>query len=225
MENINAQEIINSLIKRWKIIVIITLVFTILAAILAFLILRPKYETEMKLFIGKESSSENSNYNNSEVVMYQNLMQTYSQLVTTDSVIEPSLKMANIPMADMEKVVKGISVVQSSTTQILDIKYESGNKATLVPVINAVTQSFIKQATKLIPGSNIQIVQNAQIPDGPSSPNKTLDIVIGFILGLIIGIIVALGMEYLDNTIKSKEELEKIMDTPVIGMIPYSDEL
>lgn len=225
MENINAQEIINSLIKRWKIIVIITLVFTILAAILAFLILRPKYETEMKLFIGKESNSENSNYNNSEVVMYQNLMQTYSQLVTTDSVIEPSLKAANVPMKDMDKVVKGISVVQSSTTQILDIKYESADKATLVPIINAVTQSFIKQATKLIPGSNIQIVQNAQIPDGPSSPNKTLDIVIGFVLGLIIGIIAALGMEYLDNTIKSKEELEKIMDTPVIGMIPYNDEL
>lgn len=225
MENIKAQEIINSLIKRWKIIIIISLVFTVLAAIFAFFILKPKYETEIKLFIGKESSSENSNYNNSEVIMYQNLMQTYSQLVTTDSVIEPALKVANVPMNEAGKVIGGISVVQSSTTQILDIKYQSEDKAKLIPIINAITESFIYKATKLIPGSNIQIIQNAQMPNEPVSPNKTLDIVIGFVLGLIVGIMVALGMEYLDNTIKSKEELEKIMDIPVIGMIPYNDGL
>ena len=52
------------------------------------------------------------------------------------------------------------------------------------------------------------------------SPNKKLNILIAFILGLMVGVGVVLLMEYLDNTFKSREELEKTLDLPIIGSIP-----
>ncbi|MFH5978263.1 capsular biosynthesis protein, partial [Clostridium perfringens] len=52
------------------------------------------------------------------------------------------------------------------------------------------------------------------------SPNKKLNILIAFVLGLMVGVGVVLILEYLDNTFKSREELEKTLDLPIIGAIP-----
>lgn len=53
-----------------------------------------------------------------------------------------------------------------------------------------------------------------------SSTNKKLTILIDFVLGFKVGVGVVLLFKYLDNTFKLREELEKILDLPIIGAIP-----
>ena len=54
-ENINIKEIFESLKKRYKLIIAITLGFTIISIILSFFVIKPKYEANTKLFIGKQA--------------------------------------------------------------------------------------------------------------------------------------------------------------------------
>ena len=55
------------------------------------------------------------------------------------------------------------------------------------------------------------------------APNKTMNIAIAFILGMMVGSGIVFLLEYLDNTYKNKEQLEKDLDIPVLGVIPMSD--
>jgi capsular exopolysaccharide synthesis family protein len=68
--------------------------------------------------------------------------------------------------------------------------------------------------------NNISIVDRAQVPGGPFKPNLTTNIQAGLMLGLILGILLALLVEYLDDTIKAPEDVERKLHVPLLGVIP-----
>ncbi len=66
----------------------------------------------------------------------------------------------------------------------------------------------------------VTIVERAEAPVSPFKPNKRANMMLGVVLGLLLGIVVAFFLEYMDDTIKTKEELERITDIPLFGVIP-----
>ncbi len=68
--------------------------------------------------------------------------------------------------------------------------------------------------------SNIRIVQQAEIPIAPVKPNKFLNLGLSLLLGLALGIGLAFFLEYLNNTINTAEDVERIIQLPSLGAIP-----
>ena len=219
---ISLQEIAYALKKRWKLIVLITIAATLVSAILSFFVIKPKYEATTKLFIGKQESQDNNAYNNNDVMMYQQLMKTYAQLVKTSDLVTKSVKSADLDynQKDIKGILNNLNATPSAETQILDLSYKGGNPKDVLKLTEAITNEFIAESKELIPNGNVQVIQKPQLPEHPVSPNKTLNILIAFILGLMVGVGVVLLLEYLDNTFKSREDLEKTLDLPIIGTIP-----
>ncbi|MDM0445787.1 Wzz/FepE/Etk N-terminal domain-containing protein [Clostridium perfringens] len=219
---ISLQEIAYALKKRWKLIVLITIAATLVSAILSFFVIKPKYEATTKLFIGKQESQDNNAYNNNDVMMYQQLMKTYAQLVKTSDLVTKAVKSADLDynQKDIKGILNNLNATPSADTQILDLSYKGGNPKDVLKLTEAITNEFIAESKELIPNGNVQVIQKPQLPEHPVSPNKTLNILIAFILGLMVGVGVVLLLEYLDNTFKSREDLEKTLDLPIIGTIP-----
>lgn len=217
-ENINIREIFLSLKERYKLILAITLSFTIISMLLSFFVIKPKYEANVKLFIGKQESKK-TDYDNNDVQMYQKLLTTYAEVLKTDDIIESSMKKIHMD-ENIKGVEKNLKVTPRADTQILEVSYTDTNKLEAANFLNSLTSNFMKESKKLIPNGNIQIIQKVKTPEKAVSPNKTLNILIAFILGLIVGVGVALLLEFLDNTFKSKDELEKALDLPVLATIP-----
>jgi succinoglycan biosynthesis transport protein ExoP len=68
--------------------------------------------------------------------------------------------------------------------------------------------------------SNIRVVDPALIPSGPSRPNKTRNIMLSVLVGLIGGIGLALLREYLDNTVKTPDDVETLARLPSLAVVP-----
>ncbi|WP_297633630.1 Wzz/FepE/Etk N-terminal domain-containing protein [uncultured Clostridium sp.] len=222
-ENINILDIAEIIKKRYKIIAITTVIGLIISLIISFFIITPKYETSVKLFIGKSETKINSGYDNNEVQMYQNLLSTYSDVITTNDLVQQALNQGGIDLTP-QKVLKNLQVTPKANTQIMEIDYRDTNPGRAVSVINNITNSFIQRSKILIPNSNVQILEKASYPQKAVSPNKTLYVLLGIILGILVGLAIIFVQEALDNTYRSKENLEKDLDIPVIGMIiDYSE--
>jgi capsular exopolysaccharide synthesis family protein len=68
--------------------------------------------------------------------------------------------------------------------------------------------------------SNIQIVDRAEVPKGPHQPDKRRTLYLAAVIGLFLGVGLAFFLEYLDNTIKSPDEVEDLIHLPSFGLVP-----
>lgn len=68
--------------------------------------------------------------------------------------------------------------------------------------------------------ANMRIVQSAEVPIAPVKPNKLLNIGLSILIGLSLGIGMAFFVEYLNNTINTAEDIERIVQLPALGAIP-----
>jgi polysaccharide biosynthesis transport protein len=68
--------------------------------------------------------------------------------------------------------------------------------------------------------SNIRVVDPAMIPAYPSRPAKTRNIALAFLVGLVGGIGLALLREYLDNTVKTPDDIETLARLPSLAVVP-----
>ena len=68
--------------------------------------------------------------------------------------------------------------------------------------------------------NNVSIVDRASIPGAPSSPRVKYNLIIGLLLGLIIGVLAALGLDYIDDSFKVPEDIERETGMSVIGVVP-----
>lgn len=68
--------------------------------------------------------------------------------------------------------------------------------------------------------TTVTVISEASIPRRPIRPNKRLNIAIGAVLGLMAFTLLAFVLEYLDNTIKTPEDVSSRLGMPVLGVIP-----
>src|SRR5580700_4294120 len=68
--------------------------------------------------------------------------------------------------------------------------------------------------------SNIRVVDPALVPTAPAGPQKTRNIVLSVLVGLVGGIGLALFREYLDNTVKSPDDIESLAGLPSLAVVP-----
>lgn len=219
-EFIRIEEIADILLKRWKMILSITLLTTLMVGIISIFVIAPKYESNTKVFVGKErTDSKDQNYNNSDIQMYQQLLKTYAEVIKTNALVEKAINASNLNTTS-EEILSDMTVTPTANTQILEIKYISKDRELSKAVLDAITGEFIKTSTELIPNGNVKVIEPAKLPDSPASPNNKMNIAIAFLVGLMISVGLSFLLEFIDNTFKNKEQVEQILGIPVIGAIP-----
>lgn len=83
----------------------------------------------------------------------------------------------------------------------------------------------VKESSMMSSGStsNIRIVEPASLPIFPIKPNKKKNLLLSIILGLFGGIGLAFFLEYLDQTVRTEEDVEQHLGLPVLSIIPEAD--
>lgn len=76
------------------------------------------------------------------------------------------------------------------------------------------------QLLQRVSAQQFKIVDRALVPEFPISPNKTRIITLGVILGIMLGSVVAFLLEYLDDSVKRVDDVEKRLGLSIVGSIP-----
>ncbi|MDP4091026.1 MAG: Wzz/FepE/Etk N-terminal domain-containing protein [Bacillota bacterium] len=213
------KEYVGILKKRFMLILIITLLCTFTSAVYSYVIAKPKYNADISVIIGKNETDKASVNNYNDLMMYQQLVKTYSAMTSSRKVIDDVIQKLNLTMSP-KALQSMISVAPQGDTQFLTITVKSYEPETAQKIANQVAQSLADQSKLVMNQDNVHILDQALLPEGPSSPRPMLNMAIAFFLGLMISMGVAFLIEYLDNTVKTEEEIEKLIGIPVIGLIP-----
>jgi capsular exopolysaccharide synthesis family protein len=91
------------------------------------------------------------------------------------------------------------------------------NKSLLNGLLQGAKENDVVLAGK---PNNISIVDYALTPDSPVGPNRTRTVIAAFFLSIGLGLGLALFLEYLDDTVHSTEEVERVLHLPALAVIP-----
>jgi len=102
------------------------------------------------------------------------------------------------------------------------LRTEVENMRTLLSTLVA-KQNEIQVSSQLggLRTSNIKIVDRALVPGGPFTPNVRRNLLAALLLGLLGGLGLIFLVEYLDNTVKGPEDVEKLVGLASLGIIPF----
>ena len=111
-----------------------------------------------------------------------------------------------------------VSVMSGKMIQYNILKREAeANKVLYDSLQTKLKEAQISSGLK---SSNIRIVDPAMVPSTPSRPAKTRNIALAFLIGLVGGIGLALLREYMDNTVKSPDDVETLIGLPSLAVVP-----
>jgi len=115
------------------------------------------------------------------------------------------------------------NVLSSNSNKILfnALKIEVDNMRALLTVL--VNKQNETQVTARISGqrtSSVRIVDKALVPQSPISPNVKKNLMMALLMGLFLGLSMAFAVEFLDTSIKSPEDVEKLAGLPSLGIVP-----
>ena len=227
----NISKVLDGIKDKWKNIVLIVLSFLLISSIYNIFFINKEYESNVKIFIGKQKFKNiTETYNNEEINLYQRLITTYSEVIKSKKLINESIKGSKMNYLqdkyeniNYDLLMENLTVNPIANTQIIEIKYKSLNPQQSYDLLYSITENLISYSKELYPNVNITILEQVHVNLKPLMNKKLTIIGLGLILGLIVGIGGIIGVMYLNNTYKNQKSLEEEIGLTVIGVIPKID--
>ena len=210
--------------KRAKVILAIIIIFVLVAASVTFFVLKPEYESNTTLMVGKPVHKVAVNPD--EQITYQEiqtnrlLVSTYGEIAKSRLVLDQVIKNLKLD-ATSSSLRNKINVSLVKNTEIIQISVTDQDPERAAIIANELAMAFSDQIAKIMNVENIKIIDKAIPSHYPVKPNRKLNIAISLILGVMVGVFVAFILEFLDTSIKTPDDVTKYLDLPVIGTIPY----
>ncbi|SHI24131.1 YveK family protein [Desulfosporosinus lacus] len=222
-EKIELRQYWDVLRKRWMIVVALPLIAALTSGVISFFVIKPVYQASTTLIVGKKASESGQAavqmLDNSVLQANQQLAKTYATIAQSRTVEQNVIKDLNLPLT-VEGLDSLISINPVKTTEILEIQVTNTNSELAASIANTMAQEFSKAVIEIKKVDSVSIVDTAVIPDKPIKPRKTLNVLIAFVVGLMASVGLVFLLEYLDNTVKTSSDVEKLLGIPVLGIIP-----
>ena len=218
-QEIELREIFFIIRKRAWMVVAITGLALVLSAVISFYVQTPVYRTSTTLIVIKEDQPV---VDQGTLMLNRQLVKTYAQIIQSRTVAEeviPSLNLDMTPTALQNR----ISVNAVGDTEILRIDIEDPNPVRARILANRVADVFIVQIGGIMKIDNVSVIDRAVVPDEPFKPRPLMNMAIATVLGLMIGLGLIFLLEYLDNTIKTPDDVQNHLGLPILSGIPHFD--
>lgn len=224
MEEIDLMELFNIFWKKKFVIILIIFLFILLGIMYSYNYKVPKYKSSTTLLLAQNYSDSSNNVSNeitqTDIILNQKLVSTYSELIKSKTVIKQALTNLNMDIEDWEEVKKSTEVKELSNTQVIEITYSSEDYSVAYKIANELAKVFCDKVTEIYNINNIYVVDKAEIDKVPYNMNHIKDIMIFAIIGAGLSCMIIFIISMLDTTVKKVEDVEKATHLIVLAQIP-----
>jgi capsular polysaccharide biosynthesis protein len=180
------------------------------------------YGASVKLLVGQEPGSDQQVNLAGSVDGLAQLTQTMVQAIDSRPVAEEVIRRQELQTSPAN-LLGNLTVEQIETTQFIQLYYEDSDPRRAQSVVNAFADVSSERIAEASAGANnltATVWERAVVPNAPVSPDPVKAGLIALALGLMLGLGLAFLLEYLDDSWRSPEEVERASGVPTFGVVP-----
>ncbi|SDC02513.1 Capsular polysaccharide biosynthesis protein [Paenibacillus sp. UNCCL117] len=219
------KELMRVLKKRLWIVLLVVAIATITTAMYNKSNYQPIYQASTKVIVNKTVELEqlgNEQMDLGSMAYSIRLIDTYKEIIRTPAIMEkvvqryPDLKLTAGELSQIINV-QSINNTQVMTIMVRDFSYERA-----MQIVNAVTAVFQSEIPKIMKVNNIEILHNAEMKERPVPVNQqsNMYVFISAFVALVFALGAVLLLEFLDDTLKSEQDVERVMGLELLAAVP-----
>lgn len=209
--------------KRVWMILAVVLVASAATGIYSFFFIKPVYEASTKLIVNKSNEGQGvaQSLDINSVNLNLRLIDTYKEVIKTPRIMDQVVKEHPELKLTAEQLIQKVRVSSVNNTQVMTLIVQDHSYEMAANIANAVSYVFQKEIPSIMKVDNVSLLNEALPKDHPApvKPNPKLNIAISFIVALMLAIGIAFLLEYLDDSIKTEEDVEKYLGLPTLSAI------
>ncbi len=218
-ETIDLSSLWKIISKKIPLIIMVTLLVTMISGIITFFFIEPTYKSTVAVFISDQKTGNSELETINDLNMYQKLVDTYAEIAKSRTVASEIIETLNLSL-EINELQGMISTSPRGNTQFLNLMVTSSDREMAYQITNQLAIT-LKEVSEDLRGIDIvQILDAANVPNSPSSPNLKLNLAIGFVLGMMVSVFGVFLLEFLDKTVKSDDFITEELQLPFLGALP-----
>ena len=210
---------LKTLWKRKFSIVLVALVFAIAAFGYSAFLAKKEYQSTSRIYVVSRQNQENNALTNSDLQAGSYLVKDYREIILSQNVLTQAIEELKLDMTPAE-LSKKISVSVPTDTRILSITAKDGNPKEAARIANGLRNVAAEKIIAVTKVSDVTTLDEAEVPQSPSSPNIKRNVLLGFIAGAGLMVVLMVVVEVLDDRVKRPEDIEELMGLTLLGIVP-----
>ena len=188
-----------------------------------YFFIQPTYTSTTRIYVVNKAT-DNKNLSAQDLQAGTYLANDYKEIITSNDVLSEVIKDEKLNLSEAE-LSKMVSVNIPTDTRLISISVnaKTGQDAqTLANKVREVASKKIKKVTKV---ENVTTLEEAKLPESPSSPNIKLNVLLGAVLGGFLAVVGVLVREILDDRVRRPEDVEDALGMTLLGIVPDTDKI
>ncbi|GEN57832.1 capsular polysaccharide biosynthesis protein [Halolactibacillus alkaliphilus] len=224
-ESISLSELFQVLKKRLGMIIALSLVAAVISGIFTVFVVTPEYAVSTQFLVSQRDTEQTNTIQSTDIRTNLELINTYNVIIKSSRILESVIDELNLPLS-ASTLSNMISVTNENQSQVVTVRVTDTDPLRAERIANTTVAVFQEEILELMNVDNVNVLNLAEAGANPQpvSPNLTLNIAIAFVLGLMVAVGISFLLEFLDTTVKSEEDIENILDIPVMGTISHITE-
>lgn len=212
--------------KLWtkKVFILFTAFYVAVFAFLGtYFFIQPTYTSSTRIYVVNQAN-DGKNLSAQDLQAGTFLTKDYKEIITSNDVLSEVIKDEKLNMTEAG-LAKMISVNIPTDTRLISISVnaKTGQDAqSLANKVRDVAAEKIKKVTKV---EDVTTLEDAKLPESPSSPNIKRNVALGAVLGGFLAIVGVLVREILDDRIRRPEDIEDALGLTLLGIVPDVDKI
>ena len=210
---------LKTLWKRKFSIVLVALVFAIAAFGYSAFLAKKEYQSTSRIYVVSRQNQDNNALTNSDLQAGSYLVKDYREIILSQNVLSQAIEELKLDMTPAE-LSKKISVSVPTDTRILSITAKDGDPKEAARIANGLRNVAAEKIIAVTKVSDVTTLDEAEVPQTPSSPNIRRNVLLGFIAGAGLMVVLMVVVEVLDDRVKRPEDIEELMGLTLLGIVP-----
>ena len=210
---------LKTLWKRKFSIVLVALVFAIAAFGYSAFLAKKEYQSTSRIYVVSRQNQDNNALTNSDLQAGSYLVKDYREIILSQNVLTQAIEELKLDLTPAE-LSKKISVSVPTDTRILSITAKDGDPKEAARIANGLRNVAAEKIISVTKVSDVTTLDEAEVPQSPSSPNIRRNVLLGFIAGAGLMVVLLVVVEVLDDRVKRPEDVEELMGLTLLGVVP-----